>query len=299
MAKTTVNIGFKTRYTITAIDSDTQEQISPPVNVCNIVLDQGYLALGDEVSYTEIALGTSGTPTASNQTGLLNTVSTLPLADGTFEQINRVVTADIESVIKRTFVFKEFIFPSNLLTLDIREIGLVGRTRAVLPTPLSINRKTWVKVDLEIVYYYPKTTGSTIAEKVNGLEEGGTITYDITPIIFNPNPTNNSGKGYGRPQALRAYVYDGVDPFSSTFSQDLGVVVAGTLNKGDFFYQFFLSSPRLADTATLPGFVVRDTNNGVGYVITVQPPTGYVMQEDDSIDIELVFHWGPTIVVPI
>lgn len=294
MAKTTVSIGFKTRYTITMIDSDTQEQISPPIRIDNLVLDQGYSALGDEISYTDIALGTSGTPANSSQTNLLNIVSTLPLSEGTFEQVNRIVAPDIESVIKRTFVFKEFIFPSNLVNLDIREIGLVGRTRAVLPTPLTINRKTWVKVDLEIVYNYPQTTGKIIVEKVNDLDEGGTITYDITPIVFNPNPQNNSGKGYGRPQALRAYLYDGVDAFSSTFSQSVGTVVLETHNKADFTHRFSLTCPRLANTTTLHGFIVRDTNNGVGYIIRLQAPNGYELQEDDSIDISLIVHWGPT-----
>lgn len=290
MAKTIVNIGFRTQYKITTIDKDTQQPIDDTV-VCNIVLHRGQLALGDVTSYSEIALGTSAAEADYNDTGLGNPVATLPLSVGTFEQINRNVTDLVtESVIRRTFIFKDFIFPSNIRTLDLNEIGLSGRTRAVFPETITIDPKTWVKVDLEIIYTYTGVTSYQNREFVND-EEGGTITYDITPIIFNPSPTNDNGKGYGQVGALRAYLYDGNNPASSTYSQSLGTTTVGNLHYDNFFYEFHLTTPKMQDETLLHGFVIRDVNNGVGFLITLTDD--YYIQEDDSLDMAINFYWGP------
>ena len=290
MAQTRVKIGFRTRYKITAIDSETGHPVADPIAVCNIVLDRGILALGDAVSYSMIALGTSSIPADSTQTGLINAVSTLPLETGTFEQTNYVqgdggVGA---SVIARTFLFKEFTFSSNIRTLDLNEIGLVGRTRAVFDT-LTIDRKTWVKVDLEIVYEYASATASQIPNQINA-EEEGIITYDITPIIFNSSPANDSGKGYGQVGALRSYIYDGINPISSSASNGLGLTITGTLHYEDLYYSFHYASERFQDDTPIHGFVIRDTNNGIGFLIEYHQP--YIVEEDDSLDITVEFYWG-------
>lgn len=290
MAQTRVTVGFRTRYKITAINSETGHPIDDPIIVNNIVLDRGILALGDAVSYSMIALGTSLIPTHPSQTDLINPIATLPLESGTFDQVNTVAGdgGNGTSVISRTFIFKEFTFPSNVRTLDINEIGLVGRTRAVFDT-LTIDQRTWVKVDLEIIYQYNAESGINSPTTINS-EGEGIVTYDITPIIFNSSPTNDSGKGYGRVAALRSYVYDGVNPISSTFSNGLGLTITGTLHYEDLYYSFHYGSERFQDDTEISGFVIRDTNNGIGFLIEYHKP--FLIEEDDSMDIVVEFRWG-------
>ncbi len=289
MTQTRVKIGFQTRYKITAICSETEQPCSDTITIINQVLNRGTLALGDTVSYTDIALGTSSLPVDKTQTGLGNAVSTLPLSQGTFEQINEAPPeAPVTSTIKRTFVFKHFTFPSNLRTLDLCEVGLVGRTRAVF-SALTIDPKTWVKVDLEIIYLY-ESAGSVQTPSTINAQETGLITYDITPIVLNQTPSNDTGKGYGRTAALRSYIYDGVNPLSTVYSNTLNPTIIGTMHYNDFYYSFHFSSDPFQNDATIPGFVVRDINNGIGFLVTYHQPLSIL--EDDSLDITVGFSWA-------
>jgi hypothetical protein len=289
MVQVRTNIGFQTRYKITAICSETELACSDTITVSNIVLSRGTLALGDATSYNTIALGTSSTPPVKTQTNLINPVSTLPLEVGTFEQ-NNIANPETSatSIIARTFIFKDFTFPANVRTLDLYEIGLVGRTRAVFDK-LTIDQKTWVKVDLEIVYRYDDNVLVRTPSLINS-EEKGLITYDITPIVFNTSPANDSGKGYGRIGALRSYIYDGVNPASSTYSNTLAPVITGTLHYDECYYSFHYTSIPFHDNVLIHGFVIRDTNNGIGFLIAYNQPIQ--IQEDDSLDITLKFNWS-------
>ena len=80
MTKTNARVGFKTRYCIQAIDSLTGLPASEEVRVDNMVLRNGMYALGKEVAYDSIAIGTSDIPTSFDQPGLVSTAAELVLS---------------------------------------------------------------------------------------------------------------------------------------------------------------------------------------------------------------------------
>jgi hypothetical protein len=149
-------VAFRTRYKIQAIDKDTMQPTHEPIEICNMVLDTGYLAMGDAITYSTVSIGTSNLPTSPNQTAILSPASTLPIGDGDFSQINTAGelygAPHVTSTIIRKYLFKDFIFPANLRTLNLCEIGLDGVTRAVFDT-LSITQNNWVEVQVIIEYF--------------------------------------------------------------------------------------------------------------------------------------------------
>lgn len=292
MTKTNTQVGFKTRYCLQAIDSLTGEPLGEQIRVENIVLRGGMLALGDEIAYSKISIGTSDIPPTFDQTGLGLIANELPLSEGSFDQqiFQASTSSDIISRISREFLFKDFRFPSNSRTLTLREIGLSGVTRAVLPTPLEINQMHWVKVTLEIDYTYKSSQSQLIPQMVNMAGSGEVLRYDVTPFIYNPTPQNSSGKGYGVTNAILGYVWNGLDDGLAvrTFGADIGLTVTPTLDRATCTMSFAITGRALSDLE-VPGFILRDTINGGAFKITF--PEHLIVQEDDILDMVITYSW--------
>lgn len=292
MTKTNARVGFKTRYCIQAIDRLTALPASEEIRVENMVLRNGMLALGNEVAYSNISIGTSDIPTSFDHTGLVTIASELLLSEGSFEQtiFQSPTSNDIISRITREFIFKDFRFPSNSRTLTLREIGISGVTRAVLPTALEINQNHWVKVTLEIDYIYRKKMNQTIPLMVNTAGTSEVLKYHITPFIYNPTPQNNSGKGYGIANAILGYVWNGLPEgiTDRTYGASLGVTITRELNQPECTMIFKVTGSFTNETV-IPGFIVRDTINGGAFKITF--PEGLNVQEDDVLDLVIAYSW--------
>jgi hypothetical protein len=250
------------------------------------------LALGNEVAYSNISIGTSDIPTSFDHTGLVTIASELLLSEGSFEQtiFQSPTSNDIISRITREFIFKDFRFPSNSRTLTLREIGISGVTRAVLPTALEINQNHWVKVTLEIDYIYRKKMNQTIPLMVNTAGTSEVLKYHITPFIYNPTPQNNSGKGYGIANAILGYVWNGLPEgiTDRTYGASLGVTITRELNQPECTMIFKVTGSFTNETV-IPGFIVRDTINGGAFKITF--PEGLNVQEDDVLDLVITYSW--------
>ena len=292
MTKTNAQVGFKTRYCIQAIDRFTELPASEEIRVDNMVLRYGMLSLGKEVAYDSIVIGTSDIPVSFDQPGLVTSASELDLSEGSFVQniFQSPTSNDIISRITREFIFKDFRFPSNSRTLTLREIGISGVTRAVLPTTLEINQNHWAKVILEIDYIYRDKPNQTIPLMVNATGTSEVLKYDITPFIYNANPQNSTGKGYGIPNAILGYVWNGLPEgiTDRTYGATLGVAITRELSQPDCTMTFKVAGT-FANETVIPGFIVRDTINGGAFKITF--PEGLVVQEDDSLDLVITYSW--------
>lgn len=172
----------------------------------------------------------------------------------------------------------------------MREIGISGVTRAVLPTTLEINQNHWVKVILEIDYIYRDKPNQTIPLMVNATGTSEVLKYDITPFIYNANPQNSTGKGYGIPNAILGYVWNGLPEgiTDRTYGTTLGVTITRELSQPDCTMTFKVAGT-FANETVIPGFIVRDTINGGAFKITF--PEGLVVQEDDSLDLVITYSW--------
>lgn len=296
MAKTNAQLGFKTRYGLRAINSLTQQPVGDKIWVDNIVLNVGFSALGNEIAYQELAIGTSKLPPDPLQENLITPIALLPLNLGTFEQTIFETDGTVISRVSRDFIFKNFTFPSNARTLQINEIGLTGVTRAVLPTTFEISPNHWLEVTVEIDYTY-HSGQRTIVKKVNKMGEGEVLTYNVTPFIYNPNPANLTGRGWALTNSVLGYVWDGVEENvgNRTFGATLGLKVDVFLEPEQYRCRFKLSG-KFNTEGLIPGFIIRDVLNGGGFKFTFGD--GLMVEEDDSIEIDFVFSWGPFLAIP-
>ena len=292
MTKTNARVGFKTRYCIQAIDSLTGLPASEEVRVDNMVLRNGMYALGKEVAYDSIAIGTSDIPASFDQPGLVSTAAELVLSDGTFLQSIAIAPTsnNVISRITREFIFKDFRFPSNSRTLTLREIGISGVTRAVLPTALEINQNHWVKVILEIDYIYRESQDRSAPLIVNGQPTDEVLKFNITPFVYNQSPQNNSGKGYGIPNSVLGYVWNGLPEGigDRAYGATLGITIVREMNLLECEMTFNVKGTFAKETV-IPGFIIRDTINGGAFKITF--PLGLIVEEDDSLDLVITYSW--------
>lgn len=292
MTKTNAQVGFKTRYRVQAIDRETGLPVGDEIRVENMVLRNGMLSLGDEVAYSKISIGTSDIPPSFDQTSLVTVACELSLDEGTFEQtIGPAQTStDIISRISREYIFKEFRFPSNARTLTLREVGLSGVTRAVLPTALEINQNHWVRVLLEIDYAYRGSQTNEVPVSINTQAPTGVLKYTVTPFVYNQTPQNNTGRGYGGTNAVLGYVWNGTPEgiTDRTFGTTLGLTVTREFDRDDCSVTFVVTGSFITQKE-VPGFIIRDTVNGGGFKI--QFPLGLVVEEDDAIELRFTYSW--------
>lgn len=289
----TTQMQFKTRYGLTLIDNQTQQPMGETQWTDNILLRSGALALGNEVAYQSVSVGISNSPTNVEQQNLLNPVAEFTLSNADFTQTIFEQDSNVISRIEREVVFKSFRFPSNERTLTIHEIGVTGVTRALVSDPIVINNNNWLKVVVQIDYVYSASPSRTVIKKINNTPSTEVLTYDVTPFIYNQTPTNTAGRGYGVTNALYGYVWDGTENGLSNrnYGQTLGLTVSATLDYVACCYRFVVTGS-FPVSKTIPGFIIRDTINGGAYKITF--PDGWVIEEDDSIQIEFVYSWAIT-----
>lgn len=292
MTKTNARVGFKTRYCIQAIDRFTELPASEEIRVDNMVLRAGMLSLGNEVAYDSISIGTSDMPASFDQAGLVSIASELALTEGSFHQaiFQSQTSNDIISRITREFVFKDFRFPSNSRILTLREIGISGITRAILPTAIEINQNHWVKVTLEIDYIYRDNQNRTIPLMINTAGTSEVLKYNITPFIYNQSPQNSTGKGYGIPNAILGYVWNGLPEgiTDRAYGATLGITITRELSQPDCTMTFKVIGTFAKETV-IPGFIIRDTINGGAFKITF--PEGLIIEEDDTLDLVITYSW--------
>lgn len=296
MAKTNAQIGFKTRYGLTAIDRLTNQPVGEKLWVDNIVLNNGFYALGNEIAYSALAIGTSKLPPDPLQENLITPIATLPLSVGSFQQTIFEEEGEVISRISRDFIFKNFTFPSNARTLQINEIGLVGVTRAVLPTTFEIDPSHWLEVTVQIDYTYQMGSYS-ITKKVNTVAEGGVLTYDVTPFIYNPNPANSTGRGWALTSSILAYVWDGIPENIGvrTYGQTLGLKL-DVIQEPELCRCRFKLTGKFNVAGVIPAFIIRDVLNGGGFKFGFGE--GLVVEEDDAIELDFTFNWGPSVPQP-
>lgn len=292
MAKTNAQIGFKTRYGLRAFDPVTNQPIGEHLWVENLVLDSGYSALGNEIAYREIAIGTSKIPADPSQENIITPIATLPLTSGSFEQAIFEQDGKVISRVTRELMFKNFLFPSNARTLSINEIGLVGVTRAVLPQTFEIDQSNWLEIVVQIDYTYNSQPSMAVTPRINKETNGEVLQFSVTPFIYNPSPENATGRGWAMTNSILGYVWDGTDENVGvrTYGATLGLAVTA-IQEPELHRCRFRLTGKFNNEGLIPGFIIRDVVNGGGFKFGFG--NGLVVEEDDAIDIDFVFNWGP------
>ena len=287
--------GFRTRYHITPIDKDTGLPAGDTVIVCNLVLMQGYLALGEPTAYRSLSIGTNPIPPNFSQHGILTPIAKLNLEDAVFAQ--HVI--DSEPVVFSTasfeFLFKEFLFPSNVKSIDLTEIGLDGVTRAVF-APVTVTRNNWVKVVMEVIYEYGVGAPKVFEYQPWGASHTAELKIITRPIVYNDKPNNRTGRGWGADRSILCYVWSGIDDDYSDkgVTTGLGITITPKLNKELYNWAFQLKLPRAATETTIPGLIIRDTVNGGAFLLRFTSAGDvFVLPEDGSMDLTFEFSWDP------
>lgn len=288
---------FRTRFHITPLDSCTGLPTAPTTTTDNMVLASGYLALGDPTAYRSLSIGTNPLPANPHQTGILSPITQLDLEDAVFSQHISDAVGIVFSTCSFEFLFKDFIFPANLKTIDLTEIGLDGLTRAVFDT-VQITRNNWVSVIMEVIYEY-----SPIQPEVfigyNNYDTGvldGELKIQTTAIIYNSKPNNNNGRGWGADRSVLCYPWSGVDSDYNdrNLLAGLGMSITPKLMRDQYQWQFAVKVPRASAPVTIPGLIIRDTVNGGGFLLHFSEGEGsFILPEDGSLDLQFNFNWNP------
>lgn len=294
---TDIRSGFRTRYHITPIDSQTGEVSGPTTTICNLVLASGYLALGEPTAYTSLSIGTNSLPANPHQTGILSPIAQQQLIDADFNQHILDAAGVVFSVCAYEFLFKDFLFPANLKTLDLCEIGLDGVTRAVFDT-VQITRNNWVKVIMEVIYEYtPADEPWEIAfnDHTNGVLGDAILTVTESAIIYNSKPNNNTGRGWGTDRSVICYPWSGTeDDFNDRgLTTSLGLTITPHLLQEQCRWKFDVKLPRAPGPITIPGLIIRDTVNGGGFLLRFNSGESvFTLPEDGSLDLQFSFSWN-------
>lgn len=286
----TAPAGFRTRYHITPVDSITGEPTEPTTTIDNMVLAVGYLALGNPTAFSHLSIGTNTAPASPQQTGLLTPISQKPISESTFSQTINEASGVVFSTCAYEFLFKDFTFPSNLKTIDLAEIGFDGVTRAVF-TPVEVKRNNWVKVIAEVIYEY--TPGATVLVEweAHGGSATRTLKVEQSAFIFNQNPNNNTGRGWGADRSVRGYVWSGTEgDYNPTAIGER--YVTATLKASEFHWEFALDVNNAEKDTTLPGIVIRDTVNGGAFLVRLlDGDNPFTIPEDGSVNLKFKFSW--------
>ena len=293
---TDIRSGFRTRYHITPIDGMTGEEVGPTTTTCNLVLTSGYHALGNPTAYSSLSIGTNPSPTNPRQTGILTPIAQLNITEATFNQHISNSEGVVFSVCSFEFVFKDFLFPANLKTLDLSEIGLDGVTRAVFPV-VQITRNNWVKVIMEVIYEYTPQEPVTIyyEDHIPGVESNARMVIEQTAFIFNSKPNNRNGRGWGADRSIICYPWSGtLDDYNDRgLATTLGLTITPELQQDLYRWQFDVKLARAAAEVEIPGLIIRDTVNGGGFLLRFYQGDGhFTLPEDGSIDMQFNFNWN-------
>lgn len=294
---TDIRSGFRTRYHITPIDSVTGEDSGPTTTTCNLVLASGYLALGNPTAYTSLSIGTNTLPANPHQTGILSPIAQQKISDADFNQHISDAAGVVFSVCAYEFLFKDFLFPANLKTLDLCEIGLDGVTRAVFDT-VQITRNNWVKVIMEVIYEYTPSLESWEVEyedHIPGVVGNAILTIEQSAIIYNNKPNNNTGRGWGTDRSVICYPWSGVeqDYNDRGLAATMGLTITPRLLQDRYRWNFDVRLTRATAPLIIPGLIVRDTVNGGGFLLRFKSGEEvFTLPEDGSLDLQFGFSWN-------
>lgn len=283
--------GFKTRYRLSVIDRHSGNIIGEPMSVDNMVLASGYDKLGEAFTYDKLSIGTNGIAVNPEQMGVLASIATMDIDEASFSQS---ITSDqddtVVSIAAHTFLFKNFRFPNNAASLTVREIGLVGVTRAILPD-INITLNNWLLVEMEVIYTY--TAGDIPAIEYGG-DDPSSVLFETKPFIYNYSPNNNTGRGWGAAESIGSVIWNGVEgDYRAIGPQADPITITTTLEKDKHRWAMRIQCNAANDNIDIPGIVLRDSINGGGFLVRFKRPSGgmFVLPEDGKFDVTVYFKW--------
>lgn len=289
---------FRTRFHITPVDSCTGLPTASTTTIDNMVLASGYLSLGDPTAYRSLSIGTNPLPASPHQTGILTPIAQQNISEAQFSQHISDAVGIVFSTCSFEFLFKDFLFPANLKTIDLTEIGLDGLTRAVFGT-VQITRNNWVSVIMEVIYEYSPTQAEYVIDYNNydpGVMGNGALKIQTTAIIYNTKPNNNNGRGWGTDRSVVCYPWSGTegDYTDRNLTNSLGMSITPKLMRDQYQWQFGVKVPRTSAPVTIHGLIIRDTVNGGGFLLHFSEGEGnFILPEDGTLDLQFNFNWNP------